>query len=489
MTATPVSTLGLQLLSTYNLQNEQSLLGSLNAQLGSGVAHSNLTDYDPVQAQQLLNFQNAVTQRQSYISAATTVSTRLQVYDQTMTDMENIASQAQQLASQNPTQDTSKAGTIQQQIQSYMSQAVDDLNQQVGNRYVYAGNRYSTAPVSLSAVMNGTVTLPFTPVSANALPTYDSEYNASDPATATTSATYTANLPSGAANGATSPPSTLQVYDSVGNTHNMTLTWTKTATNSWKLSVDVAGGNTVGSTSSDYTATIPFTFNGSGSNAGEIKTGGIGSGSNYTVVDNSHPPAEVSFALNFPGAAAQTLTLNFGDYNSSTNSVTQFADPSGQVSVNSYTQNGNGGGVYDPKAWAQDSVTIDAGFNLQYGVTSTQTGFQQMIAGMQLINQATATGTSSATYQTDMTQASVLLNSALTNIQNYHAGVAAASNTITQEQTLQNTDIANLQNQVSNIQQVDVTQVGVELSTLQTQLQASYSATAAVIQLSILKYL
>ncbi|HUY69006.1 MAG TPA: flagellin, partial [Alphaproteobacteria bacterium] len=253
-----------------------------------------------------------------------------------------------------------------------------------------------------------------------------------------------------------------------------------------------AGGKSTSATSANYTATIPFTFNGSGSNAGTIASGGIASGNgssnNYTVSASPPGAAGVSFVLGFPGDTAQTISLGFGTYDSSTSSLTQMADATDQVSVSKFTQNGSGGGVYDPKAWAQASVQIDSAFNVAYGVTSTQTGFQQLIAGMQLIQQA-ATSTDSATYQKDMTQAATLLSSGLTNIQSYHSKVAAATNAINEEQTTQNTDISNLQTQLSNIQQVDLSTVGTQLNIMQTQLQASYAATATLAQLSILKYL
>ena len=159
---------------------------------------------------------------------------------------------------------------------------------------------------------------------------------------ATTSATYDANLPASAANTFISSPSSAQVFDALGNTHDMTFTWSKTGTNAWSLAVDVQAGKgsvttSSGTTDVDYTATIPFVFN-SSSNSGTIHA--ITSGSGYTVVDNSHAAvdqAQVSIGLDFPGAAAQTMTLNFGNYNDSTG-LTQFAGT--DVSVTDFTQNG-----------------------------------------------------------------------------------------------------------------------------------------------------
>ena len=159
----------------------------------------------------------------------------------------------------------------------------------------------------------------------------------------TTAVTYNANLPSNVADNFASSPSTLQVYDALGNTHDATFTWTKTGTDKWSLAIAVAGGKSTSATSANYTATIPFTFN-SASNTGTIKTisSGNGSSNNYTVINNSNASedkAQVSFALGFPGAASQTVTLSFGDYNTA-NGTTQFSDTSNQVSVTSLQQNG-----------------------------------------------------------------------------------------------------------------------------------------------------
>lgn len=322
---TTVSTLGLQLVGTSNLQSEQQTLALLNQQLATGQKFDNLTKYTPTEAKQLMDLQNGITQRQSYIDGMKTVSTRLSVYDLTMTDMEKIAAQASSLSSQNQTLDPTKQAGIAASTQTYLQQVINDLNQKVGDRYVYAGSRYSTQPVIdlTSMLALGPPTLPFSATVNPALPTYDSEY-----ATSTTDAT----------------------------------------------------------------------------------------------------------------------------------------------------------------AFNKDSVQLDSGSSISYGVTSVSDGFQQFFAGLQLMYAASQTS-NATTYQTDMTNATQLISSALNNIQTLHAGVAAATNTVSQEQKTQQTDIDNLQSQIGDIQKVDLTEIGTNINLLQTQLQASYSATANLSQLSILKYL
>ena len=172
-----------------------------------------------------------------------------------------------------------------------------------------AVNTSSTNPIQLSALLD------------NPVPT--------------TSASYAANLPSGVTAGAfTSTPSTVEIFDALGNTHQMSLTWIKTSTSHWNLKVDVANGV---SSVSDYTATVPFTFN-STSNAGTIQTIGSGTGYTHSTATNGSP-ATINFTLNFAGASSQSVELNFGDYDKA-NGVTQFADSSNAVSVSSFQQNG-----------------------------------------------------------------------------------------------------------------------------------------------------
>lgn len=319
-----ISTLGTQLLTTLNLQKEQSTLATLNQQLASGQKHDGLTGYTTVEAHNLMDFQNGINQKNAYISGMQTVSTRLSVYDTTLSNMESITSQAASLAAQNQKLDPSKVSQLNAQVEAYLKQAQDDLNQQVSGRYIYAGSRYSTAPV-VNLLPLGPPTLPFTPNTSPNLTDYDTEYN------------------------------------------------------------------------------------------------------------------------------SPTVTT-------------------------------------DVAAYAQDSVTIDTSFSIKYGVTSNDTGIQQMIAGMRVLHDAMSTSDPTQ-YQTKMIAASGLLNTALNNIQATHAGVAGNTNILKQQTDTQNTDITSLQNQISDISQVDLTSVGTQINLLQTQLQASYSATASLIQESILKYL
>jgi flagellar hook protein FlgE len=119
--------------------------------------------------------------------------------------------------------------------------------------------------------------------------------------------------------------------------------------NLWYLDIVVPnGGGVVGPAVQDYTATIPFTFNSTSSpgvQAGTVQTitasGGTGASGTYTV--GLTGAAEVTLPLDFSGSGAtgtQSVVVGFGNYNSSSNALTQFADANNAVSVSTFDQNG-----------------------------------------------------------------------------------------------------------------------------------------------------
>ena len=315
----------MQQLMSLSLLNEETNLNTLNQQLATGQNANDLTDYTPIQANEILNFQNAITQNQSYQSSIQNVQARLSVYNTTMGDMGSIASQAATLASQNQALNPATIDNLQSQAQSYLQQVNQDLNEQVNGRYIYSGLRYNTQPVTDLLSLGGAPTT--STVSNPALPTYDTEYQ----------------------NGVTA----------------------------------------------------------------------------------------------------------------------------------------------DANAYTADSVLVGTNFSINYGASSDDPSFQNLINGLRYISAATTAGQAgdAATYQQDMQTASTLLATAQTGIQGLNAGVANTTNLLTQKTTNLNTDITNLQNQLGNIQQANLSQVGTEINLLQTQLQASYSSTASLEQLSLVKYL
>ncbi len=166
----------------------------------------------------------------------------------------------------------------------------------------------------------------------------------------TSTITYAANLPASALTTDTFSPSDIQIYDALGTKHTTTFNWVKLATNSWRLDVTPAGGTaTAGFTdnggaavaagASVATQSLTFTFQ-STTPAGTISAiANTGTGNFFTVGSptTAGSPATVSFPVTYAGAGSQTVTLNFGSYQSA-DGVTQF--DATNLNVSSIEQNG-----------------------------------------------------------------------------------------------------------------------------------------------------
>ena len=404
MTINSISSAGIQQILTSQLQAQQANLAQLDEQLSSNQKYSNLTDYAPSDALNLMNLQSSSTQSQAYISAISTVQARLSGYDTTMTDMESIVSQAQTLANGNPTYNASTIGGIAASAQDYLASVGLDLNQQIGGRYIYGGSRYTTAPVSDLTTLSSSSLSPAIYTDGSTLPAYDIAA-----AAGTTSMT----------------------------TSGQTVTVGGTITVGQSASITV-NGKTYSYTeqTGDTTSTVATSL------------------SNLIAAD-------------IPGTSNLSGVITVG----STGTI---------QAASSNTTNSD--------AYSADTANIASGFSVPYGVSSDNPAFQQLIAGLRYL-QAAGTAPDAATYKTDITQASTLLATALTAIQTVHSGVANNINTLTTETATQNANLSSITDQIDNIQQVDVTQVATELTLLQTQLQASYSATGTIENLSIVSYL
>ncbi|MDP9128103.1 MAG: flagellar hook-basal body complex protein [Pseudomonadota bacterium] len=291
-----------------NLSNAQTTgFKSIGTRFESLVTLSNAASNDPGGVRATPSYQNDVQGNLVQSQTATSLAITGQGFF------------AVEPATQNADGTTNFAGNI---VYTRQGDFTLDKNGYIVNGSGYYLNGYN---VSSAGVVNTSTT---TPIQVSAL---------LNRPVASTQASYVGNLPSSVATGFTSTPSTVLMYDALGNTHDMTYTWSKVTAGQWNLAVDVAGGG--GTQSTDYAATVPFTFN-SSTNIGTIAS--IGTGTGYTVPNNSNTTenkAQVQFNLNFAGfgAGTQAITLNFGDYNSP-NGLTQFSGTN--VSVSSFSQDG-----------------------------------------------------------------------------------------------------------------------------------------------------
>lgn len=138
--------------------------------------------------------------------------------------------------------------------------------------------------------------------------------NLTSPAEATTTVSVSAILPADAEVGDTFT-STASIVDSLGATHIIDQTWTKTDTNTWTLTTSNPYSSTTGETSGTASATtITITFD----------SGGL-------PASISPDPADVTFSFT-NGAADATVTMDLGEIGSSSG-VTQSDSGSNEPSI------------------------------------------------------------------------------------------------------------------------------------------------------------
>ena len=181
------------------------------------------------------------------------------------------------------------------------------------------------------------------------------------PPVATTTMSLAANLPSTPPAGATSFTSTQQIYDPLGNTHDVTMNWQQVlpvapataATNQYTLTI-----NATGSSTQPTTGPLLITFGtgaapaGNGAAAGTILSIAPAATDPANTVPSaavqaaatatSATPAAVNMNLNY-GTGAQPLTLNLGTFQSA-NGITQYSGST--FAVTSQTQDGLPQGNY-----------------------------------------------------------------------------------------------------------------------------------------------
>lgn len=154
-----------------------------------------------------------------------------------------------------------------------------------------------------------------------------------------------ANLPSDAETG-DSFTSDVEMFDALGNSHSVTMTWSKTADNTW--SVDAANpvssddGTTTTGTISGFPITI--SFNDDGSLAGATQNG--------TTVD----PSAISYSVTgwTTGAADSSVSMDLGTADG-TDGLTQYASGEDEPEIGDWTSTQDG---YEPGTLT--GTTIDS---------------------------------------------------------------------------------------------------------------------------------
>lgn len=125
-------------------------------------------------------------------------------------------------------------------------------------------------------------------------------------------------------------------------------------------------------------------------------------------------------------------------------------------------------------------------FDVSYGVTANQNGFEELIRSLQL----TATATTSPTIDhARLTEALSVVNSAVQDLPTIRAGIGAAGNAIDQANNEHNTLSTYLEQNITDIKAVDVPSALTQLSSDQTLLQAAYTTIVKLSGLSLASFM
>jgi flagellar hook protein FlgE len=184
---------------------------------------------------------------------------------------------------------------------------------------------------------------------------------------ATTSFGMTATLDSQAAAG-TSVPGQVQIYDSLGNSYEATVTYTKTADNQWSYNVTLPDTLTASSSSAAGVTTIDYNFGLSGAAAN------VDAGTNLTITAPAASGGTATTALPAFSGSPETLADYVNDLNAALTTagitvgaggVTVAASAAGVLSISGANVSTSGSVIQDAaSANASGTLSFNADGNL-----------------------------------------------------------------------------------------------------------------------------
>ena len=180
------------------------------------------------------------------------------------------------------------------------------------------------------------------------LPTSGSVMNAS----ASTEMTVTANLDSTTATGSTYS-STVTLYDSLGDTHTATITYTAEGNNTWNYSIELPASDYTSGTSTAITGTLTFDSSG---NLSTVTSGGV----TYTVGTATGDVSSVDLAFSGLSDGASDLSVKWNLLNSSDGQILTQVDSTSATS--SAKADGYAAGTYESFSVDSDGM-VEASYS------------------------------------------------------------------------------------------------------------------------------
>jgi flagellar hook protein FlgE len=200
------------------------------------------------------------------------------------------------------------------------------------------------------------------------------------PAVASTTIGITANLDSDTAVGGTAPSSSLPVFDSLGSSHTLSVSYTKTAANTWTYSVTVPSADvTTGGTGTTSVGSGTLVFDGSGALTPASVLGPI---SIPTLADGATPPLTLTgpFGSIVAGLVVNP-TITQSAIASATSATTTDGFASGTLSTYAVQPDGTIEGTFSSgKTLALGQVAVASFANTQGLVSTGNNNYQPTAA-------------------------------------------------------------------------------------------------------------
>ncbi len=138
-------------------------------------------------------------------------------------------------------------------------------------------------------------------------------------------------------------------------------------------------------------------------------------------------------------------------------------------------------GYYQGNDYIQTVETSD-GFNVDYGVTANNPAFEFIIRAYDLV-------ITNPTDQDTLQEAYRLMELGADQAAILNANISQEAQVLEQQETANREELVLLEEQIVNIREVDLAGATVQLSQIEAQLEASYSATSKLLRLSIVDFI
>jgi flagellar hook-associated protein 3 FlgL len=180
-----VSSIGNFLTSVGLIQASELQVQQLTEENATGLQSVSLQGYG-TSAPLVLNLQSSLTETQSWLSNSTEINNYLTGYTQSLNQLNSDGTQLQSALAALESGGKSALSSISTLIQGLETDVTATLNTQVGDRYIYAGNRFDTPPsVDITGLPVPTTPSAIALASGNStpptIPAYDTDYASGTP--------------------------------------------------------------------------------------------------------------------------------------------------------------------------------------------------------------------------------------------------------------------------------------------------------------------